>query len=67
VRADGNALRLSRQISQRLRDVLRMLFLLPWHFLALLARLGKRDGDRLLATFHLAAPSTLAAFRFPRL
>src|SRR5262245_19983398 len=40
------------------------LFLFPRHLLALLARLGECDGDRLLAAFHLAAFSTLAALRF---
>src|SRR5262245_26618709 len=39
------------------------LFLLARDFLALLARLGERDGDRLLAAFHLAAFPALAALR----
>src|SRR6185312_7456855 len=29
-------------------------FLLPWHALAFLARLGEADRDRLLAALHLA-------------
>jgi hypothetical protein len=55
-----------RQVSQRLRDVVWTLLLLPRHLLALLARLGERDGDRLLAAFHLAAPP-LPLFAVPRL
>src|SRR3954451_20046203 len=37
------------------------------HFLALLAGLGETDGDGLLAAFHLAAFSALAALRFSSL
>src|SRR5262245_2731665 len=43
------------------------LLLLPRHLLALLARLGERNGNRLLAAFHLAAFSALAALRFSSL
>lgn len=41
-----------------------VLFLFPWHPLAFLARLRKRDGDCLFAAFHLTASSAFAAFRF---
>src|SRR3954451_9648758 len=37
------------------------------HFLDLLAGLGETDGDGLLAAFHLAAFSALAALRFSSL
>src|SRR5262245_423430 len=43
------------------------LFLLPRHLLALLACLGERDGDRLLAAVHLAAFSALVALGFSAL
>src|SRR5262249_45425223 len=44
------------------RKTFRILLLPPWrHLLALLARLGETDGDRLLAALHLAAAAAFPA------